>query len=175
MYFPYFIIHRAAVRIKLIQRRRNSILHPLCVESGEKKKNNTKQLTYETERDSQTENLMVVRGQGGGKDGAEGIIREFGLDTYTLLYLRWITDRDLPCSTGNSAQCSMPAWKGGESGEESVQFSRSVVSDSLRPHGLRHTRLPSPESSPRPHGEEWIRVYVWLSPFAVHLKLSQHY
>ena len=21
---------------------------------------------------------------------------------------------------------------------------------------------------------EWIRVYVWLSPFAVHLKLSQH-
>ena len=21
--------------------------------------------------------------------------------------------------------------------------------------------------------EEWIRVYVWLSPFAVHLKLSQ--
>ena len=23
-------------------------------------------------------------------------------------------------------------------------------------------------------GEEWIHVYVWLSPFAVHLKLSQH-
>ena len=23
-------------------------------------------------------------------------------------------------------------------------------------------------------GEEWIYVYVWLSPFAVHLKLSQH-
>ena len=21
---------------------------------------------------------------------------------------------------------------------------------------------------------EWIHVYVWLSPFAVHLKLSQH-
>ena len=26
----------------------------------------------------------------------------------------------------------------------SVQFSRSVVSDSLRPHGLQHTRLPCP-------------------------------
>ena len=25
-----------------------------------------------------------------------------------------------------------------------VQFSRSVMSDSLRPHGLQHTRLPSP-------------------------------
>ena len=23
-------------------------------------------------------------------------------------------------------------------------------------------------------GEEWIHVYVWLSPFASHLKLSQH-
>ena len=22
---------------------------------------------------------------------------------------------------------------------------------------------------------EWIHVYVWLNPFAVHLKLSQHY
>ena len=28
-------------------------------------------------------------------------------------------------------------------GFESVQFSRSVVSDSLRPHGLQHTKLPS--------------------------------
>lgn len=24
-------------------------------------------------------------------------------------------------------------------------------------------------------GEEWINVYIWLSPCAVHLKLSQHY
>ena len=23
-------------------------------------------------------------------------------------------------------------------------------------------------------GREWIHVYVWLSPFTVHLKLSQH-
>ena len=23
-------------------------------------------------------------------------------------------------------------------------------------------------------GEEWIHVYVWLTPFTVHLKLSQH-
>ena len=31
----------------------------------------------------------------------------------------------------------------------SVQFSCSVVSDSLRPHGLQHTRLPSPSPTPR--------------------------
>ena len=30
-----------------------------------------------------------------------------------------------------------------------VQFSRSVVSDSLRPHGLQHTRLPCPSPAPR--------------------------
>ena len=23
-------------------------------------------------------------------------------------------------------------------------------------------------------GGEWIHVYVWLSPFAVHIKLTQH-
>ena len=31
----------------------------------------------------------------------------------------------------------------------SVQFSRSVVSNSLRPHGLEHTRLPCPSPTPR--------------------------
>ena len=31
----------------------------------------------------------------------------------------------------------------------SVQFSRSVMSDSLRPHGLQHTRFPCPSPSPR--------------------------
>ena len=31
----------------------------------------------------------------------------------------------------------------------SVQFSGSVVSDSLRPHGLQHARLPCPSPTPR--------------------------
>ena len=31
----------------------------------------------------------------------------------------------------------------------SVQFSHSVVSNSLRPHGLQHTRPPSPSPTPR--------------------------
>ena len=30
-----------------------------------------------------------------------------------------------------------------------IQFSRSVLSDSLRPHGLQHTRLPCPSPTPR--------------------------
>ena len=33
----------------------------------------------------------------------------------------------------------------------SVQFSRSVVSDSLRPHGLQHTRPPCPSPTPTLH------------------------
>ena len=61
------------------------------------------------------------------------------MDMYTLLSLKWITSRDPLCSTGNSAQCYVAAWMGGES------------------------------------GGEWIHVYVWLSPFVAHLKLSPHY
>ena len=33
--------------------------------------------------------------------------------------------------------------------EQSVHFSRSVVSNSLWPHGLQHTRLPCPSPTPR--------------------------
>ena len=40
----------------------------------------------------------------------------------------------------------------------SVQFSCSVMSDSLRPHGLHHARLPCPSPTP-----ELIRTHVrWV-------------
>ena len=29
-----------------------------------------------------------------GKDRGEGIVREFGMDMYTMPYLKWITIRD---------------------------------------------------------------------------------
>ena len=72
-----------------------------------------------------------------GGDG-EGINRELGMERYTHLCLRWITNKDLLCSAWNSAQCYVAAWMG------------------------------------REFGGEWIRVYIWLSPFAVYVKLSQH-
>ena len=53
----------------------------------------------------------------GGRLGG-GIVREFGMDMYTLLYLRWITNEDLLNSTRNSAQCYVAAWMGGEFEEE---------------------------------------------------------
>ena len=34
-----------------------------------------------------------------------------------------------------------------------LQFSRSVVSDSLRPHGLQHSRLPCPSPTPGAHSD----------------------
>ena len=67
----------------------------------------------------------------------EGIVRESGMDMDTLLCLTWRTSNDLLDSTGNSAQCHVAAWMGGE------------------------------------FGADWIRVHVWLSPFAVCLGLSQ--
>ena len=72
----------------------------------------------------------------GGRD--ERTVREFGMDMYTVLCLKWITNKDLLYSTWNSVQCYVAAWMGG-------QF-----------------------------GGEWIHVYVRLSPFTVHLKLSQY-
>ena len=36
------------------------------------------------------------------------------MDTYTLLYLKWVTNKDLLDSTGNSAQCYLAAWMGGQ-------------------------------------------------------------
>ena len=75
--------------------------------------------------------LMVTRGEG----CREGIVREFGMDVYTLLYSKWITDRAYCMAQGPLLKVM---WQpGGE------------------------------------FGEEWIHVYVWLSPFAVHLRLSQ--
>ena len=75
---------------------------------------------------------MVAREEGWDA----GIVREFRMDMSTLLYLKWITNKDLLYSIGNSTQCYVAAWMGKE------------------------------------FGEKRIHIYVWLSPFAIHLKLS---
>ena len=46
--------------------------------------------------------------------------REFGMDMCTLLYLKWITNKDLLYSTGNSAQCYVVAWREGEHEGEKI-------------------------------------------------------
>ena len=44
---------------------------------------------------------MVARGEGGG----ERIIREFGIDMYTLIYLKWVTNKAPLYSAGKCTQC----------------------------------------------------------------------
>ena len=48
----------------------------------------------------QITNELMARGEGGwGRR-----VREFGIDMHSLLYFKWITNKDLLYSTGNSAQ-----------------------------------------------------------------------
>ena len=96
------------------------------------------------------------------------------MDMYTQLYLKGITKKHLLISTWNSAQYYVAAWMGGEFGGrmdtcicmaeslrcspetittlfigcQSVQFSSSVLSDSLQLHGLVHARPPCPSPTP---------------------------
>ena len=61
--------------------------------------------------------------------------------------------------------------------ETAVQFSRSIMSDSLWPHGLQHTRPPCPSSTPRVYSNScpssgWCHPTVSSSviPFSSHLQ-----
>ena len=64
----------------------------------------------------------------------------------------------------------------------SVQFSRSVMSDSLRPHWLEHTRLPCPSPAPRAYSNchvHWVGDAIQpshplSSPFPPSFNLFQH-
>ena len=55
--------------------------------------------------------LTIARRKAVGRD------RDFGMNRYTLLYLKWISNKDVLRSTGNSAQCCVEAWMRGSLGE----------------------------------------------------------
>ena len=97
-------------------RRRNLIWHTLYVESKKKWYN---ELMYKTETDSQTSriNLWLL-----GERIEGGTVREFGMDMYSLLYLKWITYKDILYSTCKSALCYLTAWMGGEFGENGYKY-----------------------------------------------------
>ena len=48
----------------------------------------------------------------------EGMVREFGTNMYTLIHLKQVTNKVLLCSTGDSVQCYVVVWMGGEFGGE---------------------------------------------------------
>ena len=66
-----------------------------------KKKSDTNELIYKTGRDWLREQ---THGHKKGRVDGGGIVKESGIDMYTLLYLKRITNKDLLCSTGNSIQ-----------------------------------------------------------------------
>ena len=70
----------------------------------ESKEDDTNELIYKTEADSQTSktNLWLPKWERGG-----GINWEIGTDIYTLLYIKQITNKDLLYSTGNYTQYSV--------------------------------------------------------------------
>ena len=79
------------------------------------KRNDTNELTYKTE------SRLREQTYGCGAAGAgEGILREFGMDMDAMLYLKWIANKVLLYSTGNSAQCYVAAWMGGKSGGKEI-------------------------------------------------------
>ena len=65
------------------------------------KRNDSNELIYKTETDPQRRNLLrLLRGRIQGQ-GREGMDREFGIDMCTLLYVKWITNKEVLYSRWN--------------------------------------------------------------------------
>ena len=106
-------------------------------------------------------------------EGKGGIIWESDIETCILSYVKWITSPGSMHETGCSGLMHWDdpeGWDGERGGRgvqdgehmytrgrfmsmygSSVQFSRSVMSDSSRPHELQHTRPPCPSPTPGVH------------------------
>ena len=53
-------------------------------------------------------------------------------------------------------------------------YSKWVTNKNLLYSTWKSTQCYVPAWIGRGYAGEWIHIYVWLSPFAIHLKLSQH-
>ena len=90
-----------------VSQRKTNIYDHLYNESL---KNDTNELIYKTKIDPQTQKTnMVIKGE-----GWERINQELGL-TNTLLYIKYITNKDLLYSTGSYTQYFVITYKGKES------------------------------------------------------------
>ena len=68
----------------------------------------------------------------------------------TWIFMKWMNTVNQPKGNSNSISCS-------------VQFSSSVMSNSLRPHGLQHTRPPCPSPTPRAYSNS-CPLSQWCHP-----------
>ena len=110
-----------------VRQRRNLIWHPFYVESKRK----WYKWTYLQNRKRLKRLREWTCVCQGDKGGGEGIVRQFGMDMHTLLYLKWITD----CIAHGMLLNVMwqPGWEGslGENGEcaqiHFIHFSRNMT------------------------------------------------
>ena len=79
------------------------------------KRRDKNELTCKVERERI--NLWLL-----GERYREGTFKEFRVDMYILLYLKWITHKNLLYSVWNSAQCYVVAWMGGGLGGEWIHM-----------------------------------------------------
>ena len=84
-------------------------------------KKGTYEHIYQTERVTDIKNKLMVMGVRG-----EGINWETGIDIYTLLYVKQITNKDLLYSTGNSTPYSVMTY-----GEKNLKVSGYIYLYSL--------------------------------------------
>ena len=84
----------------------------------ESKKNDTNELIYKTETDTQTQKtkLWLPKEKGGR------INQEFGINIYTLLHIKQITNKDLLYSTGNYTSHFVITYKGKESEKKQIHM-----------------------------------------------------
>ena len=92
---------------------RPNIVFSREVESKKKKKKVAQINLFTKQEQSQIwrTNLWFVK---------EGVNWEIGIDIYTLLYIKQITNKDLMYSTGNSTQYSAMAYMGKQSRKEQM-------------------------------------------------------
>ena len=85
-----------------------------------------------------------------GKKGWDGWMESLNQWTWVWANSRIVKDREAWCATYKCRSIS-------------VQFSRSVVSDSLRPHESQHARPPSPSPTPGVYLNS-CPLYQWCHP-----------
>jgi len=122
---------------------------------------NCRQILYHLSHQGMWVNKVQLWGQGGREK------QHSPLSTGTGAWLRGHTD------TGRLTDSSCHLLSSPLFQFSSVQFSRSVVSHSLRPHELQHARPPCPSPTPRVHSHScplspWYHPAIWSSviPFS---------
>ena len=105
------------------------------------------------------------------------MVKGFGMDTGTLLYLTWRTSKDLLSSPGNSAQCSViTLWSpGGRMGEGTVrEFGMDMDTLLCLTRRASKDLLDSTGDSAPCHVAAWMggdfvgeRMHVWLGLYTL--------